>query len=176
MKMTERIQGIVDRLGTECFEAHRGAFWWEKEQRIAIAFGNDGGEGGEDERAQYEVAALRVLLAAEGGKELAFARDSQHGYSWALACELPAGLNPDLLERALWAAWNAASGRRVQVEEGANPPPLTLDPDGVRKVLNWDHIRDCLANRKFGSVGAAFTGYQANIARAVLERNGLLCE
>jgi hypothetical protein len=97
------IKKIVDRTGEDCFEAHRGAFWWDEARRVAVAFGNDG-YSSTDEWARQEVEALRQLLARGGGKELAFATD-EDGYSWALACELPAGLGLDHLKAALWAGW-----------------------------------------------------------------------
>src|SRR5262245_9935949 len=97
------IQKIVDRIGGECFEAHRGAFWWHEDRRIAIAFGNDG--YAQDERARLEVRALRELLPGLGGRELAFATESEGGYGWALACEIPEELGPENLEAALWSVW-----------------------------------------------------------------------
>jgi hypothetical protein len=134
------IQGIVNRLSTECSEAHRGAFWWDEARRVAVAFGNDG-YNGEDGRARREVEAVRQLLAESGGRELGFATDPEGGYSWALACELPASLSPDVLTQTLWVAWFRAS-------------------------------------REAGSVGAElseeFWRLQANIAGAILERNGLI--
>jgi hypothetical protein len=42
------------------------------------------------------------------------------------------------------------------------------------KVLDWPAIRGCLEAHKFSSGQNAFTGSQAKVARAVLERNGLL--
>jgi hypothetical protein len=94
------IQGIVERLSTGyCFEAHRGAFWWDKKMRIAIAFGNDGYT--QDDRAKFEVECLHTLLQQWGSKELAFATDHEDGDSWALACELSVSLTPDFLEGCL---------------------------------------------------------------------------
>src|SRR5262249_44866129 len=95
------MQKIVERVREDCFEAHRGAFWGDQAGRLAVAFGNDGYPG--DERAQQEVAAVRRLLAEYGGREIGFA--VQEEYSWALGCELPERLSPDILEGVLWAAW-----------------------------------------------------------------------
>jgi hypothetical protein len=155
------MQKLVNRLGHDCFEAHRGAFWWDEGRRVAVAFGNDG-FGGEDGRARFEVESLRELLRREGGKELAFATGDD-GYTWALACALPGGLTPDVLEGVLWMAWNLASS-------GSRPGR----PNPERVVLDWDAVREGLRDRKFGSALGALTGYQANAARAFLERNGLV--
>ncbi len=97
------VQKIVDRLRGECFEVHRGAFWWDEGRRVAVAFGNDGYST--DEKARREVAAVRQLLVEQEGRELGFATDSEDGYCWALACELPADLDPAALESVLWDAW-----------------------------------------------------------------------
>ena len=48
------VQKIVDRIGDECFEAHRGAFWWDEDRRIAVVFGNDGYTDSKDARARLE--------------------------------------------------------------------------------------------------------------------------
>jgi hypothetical protein len=162
------MQKLVDRLGDDCFEAHRGAFWWEKAKRVAVAFGNDGYR--QDGRARLEVEALRRLLVHWGGKELGFATNSEDGYSWALACELTRKLTPHVVEGVLWRVWHDLSSQK---EEGKK---LGLDEAACheRLVLNWDEIKGWLADQRFPSAQACFTGLQANIARATLERNGLL--
>jgi hypothetical protein len=162
------MQALVDRLASDCFEAHRGSFWWDEKRRIAIAFGNDGYR--EDRRARLEVEAVRRLLAHWGGKELGFATESEFGYSWALACEVTSKVTPDIVEGVLWRAWDDLS---TQKEEGKK---LGLDEAACheRLTLNWDEIAGWLAGQRFPSAEACFTGLQANIARATLERNGLL--
>jgi hypothetical protein len=149
---------IVDRLGDDCFEAHRGAFWWDEASRVAVAFGNDG--YAQDVRARSEVAAVRRLLAEDGGEELAFATD-EDGYSWALACKLPAGLVPDVLEGILWLVWNELSDRRWG--------PKGNDCDVALDSIDWGDLREVLRTE-----GWSLTGLQVNIAGMVLERNGLI--
>jgi hypothetical protein len=78
-----------------------------------------------------------------------------------------------LLERVLWVAWNKASAHREAVANDANLPELSTE-DVVPVELNWDRINKSLRSKRFDSLTAAYTGYQANIARAVLERNGLV--
>lgn len=99
------IQKLVNRFGDDCFEAHRGAFWWDESKRIAIVFGNDGYK---ERRAKEEVNAIRKLLKSSSGKELAFAT-TEDEYSWALACELGSSLTPRILSQRLWQAWNFSS-------------------------------------------------------------------
>jgi hypothetical protein len=103
---TGTMQALADRLGDDCFEAHRGAFWWDEGSRVAVAFGNDG-YATEDNRAALEVAELRDMVAAAGGEEVGFATTAD-GYTWALACRLPAALTPEALEAAAWAAYGGA--------------------------------------------------------------------
>jgi hypothetical protein len=94
------VQKIVDRVRDECFEAHRGAFWWDEGRRIAVAFGNDGHDG--DGRARLEVEALRKFLHNLGGQELGFATAGD-GYSWAHAwkpCSPPTWPTPSAAYRA----------------------------------------------------------------------------
>jgi hypothetical protein len=162
------MQKLVDRLASDCFEAHRGVFWWQQKKRVAVVFGNDGYR--QDNRSRLEVEALRRLLAHWGGKELGFATDSETGYSWALACELTGKLTPHVVEGVLWRVWHDLSSQK---EEGRK---LGLDEAACheRLVLNWDEIKGWLADQRFPSAQACFTGLQANIARATLERNGLL--
>jgi hypothetical protein len=150
---SKTIQAIARRLHNDCFEAHRGAFWWDEKRRVAVAFGNDG----RGHRQDFEIAAVRKLLADYGGKELGFAWDED--YSFVLMCELPEVLDPDVLEGVLWNAWNIVSWHKK-----GDPTPV---------VLNWDEIRRGLEEKHFASVEGAFTGGQANIAHATLERNGL---
>jgi hypothetical protein len=147
------IHAIAKRVHDDLFEAHRGGFWWDEERRVAIAFGNDGGDGRQD----FEIAAVRRLLAEYGGRELDFARHAD--YSFVLMCELPEPLNPDVLEGVLWKAWNTISWHKKD------------DPNPV--VLDWDAIKQGLEEGHFASLEGAFTGIQGNIARATLERNGL---
>jgi hypothetical protein len=168
--MTKKIdmQKLVDRLGDDCFEAHRGGFWWDEKNRLAVVFGNDGYQN--DERARGEVEAIRRLLAEFGGKEVGFATESEEGYSWALACELSDDLTPDVLEGIAWAAWNQlcrqkAAGEKVQLDDNVGRERLTLD---------WEKIRKMLRSRTARSDADLMTGVQGNIAGAVLERNGLL--
>jgi hypothetical protein len=184
----EELQTLVERLSTDCMEAHRGAFWWDERRHIAICFGNDGATAGDmDERAQFGVAVVRKLLAAKGGKELGFATDRESGGDWTLACRLPAGAGPELLEAVLWVAWNVATDHRVAVRDGLNPPELSTDAvrdglnppelstdDVVPVGLDWGRINESLRSKQFDGLTAFFTEYQANVARAVLERNGLV--
>src|SRR5262245_18047004 len=97
------MQKLVERLSDDCFEAHRGAFWWQEDAGIAVAFGNDGYAS--DPRAKGEVQAVRRLLDALGGEELAFATDAEDGYSWALACRLDRPGAVEVLEGLLWQVW-----------------------------------------------------------------------
>jgi hypothetical protein len=150
------IQKIVDRLSDECFEAHRGAFWWNEEQQIAIAFGNDGYST--DGRAILEVEAVRRLLSAMDGKEIGFATSEEDGHGWALACELENAQGVELLEGMMWEVWGDLSKQQAE---------------GKELKLDWDAINDGLESRKFRSADDAASGVQVNIARAVLERNGL---
>jgi hypothetical protein len=101
------VQAIANRLHAECFEAHRGAFWWDEQSRCAIAFGNDGYS--QDERSQREVALLREVYTAAGGQELGFATAGE-GYTWAAAWLLPPEpkplpITPGNLESTLWTGW-----------------------------------------------------------------------
>src|SRR5262245_5021859 len=116
------VQKILAMTSKECFAAHRGAFWWDEPSRTAVAFGNDG--YATDRRSHLEVEALRQFLAHYGGKELGFAKDAKEGYSWALGCELPPDLTPDLLDAALRFAWDRLSHARHKGQE------LTLDGEG----------------------------------------------
>jgi hypothetical protein len=93
------IQKLVDRLHADCMEAQRGAFWWDKDQRIAVVFGND--DYSKDFRSRAEVDIVRRNLRGEG-MELAFATD---GFTWALACELPARLELRTLTHDIWQQW-----------------------------------------------------------------------
>jgi hypothetical protein len=154
------LQAVVNRLGDECFEAHRGAFWWSKADRVAICFGNDGYAKDSRGRAKAEVEALRRFLAEYGGREVGFATEAEDGYSWALACVPPEGMGPEVLEGVLRQAWTWASH-----QEGAGPnTPLVLD---------WAAIKEGLETGRFSGLSACQTGLQANIARATLERCGL---
>jgi hypothetical protein len=150
---SKTIQAIAKRLHDDCFEAHRGAFWWDEKHRIAVAFGNDG----KGNRQDFEIAAIRKLLADYGGKELGFTWHED--YSFVLMCELPRVLNPDVLEGVLWKAWNTISWHKKD--------------DPIPVVLNWDAIKQGLEEGHFASLEGSFTGIQGNIARATLERNGL---
>lgn len=150
------VQQLVQRLARECFEAHRGAFWLEESQRLAVAFGNDGHNT--DERSKQEVVAVRRFLAEFGGREIGFATDKEGGYGWALVCELPAKLNPSVLEGMIWAVWSGTSAQQVAKES---------------VVLDWDAITKGLHTREFDGVGDCFTRVQADIARSVLEGAGL---
>jgi hypothetical protein len=85
----------------DCVEARRGAFWWDEEQRVAIAFGNDGYS--ENEVAQEVVVGVCSLLFDVGGRVLAF-RTSDDGYCWALACQLKPPVGPDHLDIVVWLA------------------------------------------------------------------------
>jgi hypothetical protein len=147
------MQKIAERLYEDCFEAHRGAFWWDERRRIAVAFGNDG--WGVDVRAKREVETVRCLLAESGGKELGFATAGEEDYSWALVCELPDDLTPGVLEGVLWYAWS-------------------LGDDTGPVVLDWSAIVASLEAGRFGSLDAAFAHVQVHVARATLERNGLV--
>jgi hypothetical protein len=151
------VQRIVDRIGDECFEAHRGAFWWDEARRIAVAFGNDG-YAGDGSRARVEVEALRGFVDHYGGRELGFATAGD-GYSWALACELPEDGSPDALEVILWAAWLEASSQKAA---------------GLKPRLNHGAIAARLEGMQPAFEAGAVGGYHGNVARAVLERNGLL--
>jgi hypothetical protein len=151
------VQKIADRIAEECFEAHRGAFWWQEDRRIAVAFGNDG-YAGEGSRAQVEVEALRGFLAHYGGREVGFATAAD-GYSWALACELPEEGVPEAMEAVLWAVWGEASAQRTA---------------GQVPHLNHGAIAARLEGMQAAFMTGAVGGYQGNVARATLERNGLL--
>jgi hypothetical protein len=151
------VQKIVDRISDECFEAHRGAFWWDEGKRVAIAFGNDGFST--DKRSRLEVEAVRRLVKEYGGKEIGFATDSEDVYSWAMAVTIPDLRGVDLIEGALWATWLDLGGKKGRHRA---------------MVLNWPSIRSQLERGSFASVKDTFIGVQANIARAVLERAGLL--
>jgi hypothetical protein len=148
------IQKIADRLTEECFEAHRGAFWWDEDERVAIAFGNDGYST--DARSQQEVEAVRDLFDNIGGRELAFAT-ANDGYSWALACELDHHLDVSHLEAVLWLAWKGLSAQRAAGE----------DP-----MFDWFEFEDTV--QAMLSEAVEVRGIQPNIAGAVLERNGLV--
>jgi hypothetical protein len=103
MTRTLDVQSIVDRIYNDCHEAHRGAFWWDRPRRIAVAFGNDG--YATDARSQREVAELRKMLAGGRSREIGFATAAE-GYSWALACDLAdSGLRPSTLDLCLWMSW-----------------------------------------------------------------------
>jgi hypothetical protein len=147
------IQKIVERLGEEFFEAHRGAFWWEEGRCVAIVFGNDG--YATDGRAKLEVEAARRLLGFLDGRELAFATDSV-GYSWALACQVgePGAVN--LLQATLWLAWNRLSAQKGKGE------PLSIDS------------ADLQPGAIVASAPYELGGCQPNIAGAILERGGLI--
>jgi hypothetical protein len=147
---------LAERLHDDCFEAHRGAFWWDEERRIAVAFGNDGA----DERQNFEIASVRKLLADHGGVELGFARHGDDGYSFALACELPETFGPDVMEGVLWKAWNTISSHKKE-----DPVPAALD---------WDAIGRMLGEQKRHPPESVFAAIQGDIAHVVLERNGLL--
>ena len=150
----EIVKKIADRMHDECFEAHRGAFWWDENRRLAVAFANDG----QGDRQNFEIAAVRQLLRDYDGKEVGFA--TSNDYSFSLVCQLPAALTPDLLESVLWIAWNTISFHRHKGR---------IDP----VKLDWDAIKRGINSGSFGSLEGAFTGIQADIARATLERNGL---
>ena len=163
MSMFWMTEAIVTRLHDDCFEAHRGAFWWDEKRRIAVAFGNDG----RGVRQDFEIAAVRKLLADYGGKELGFARSAEAegfpedtGYSFALMCELPKPLHPGVLDGVLWKAWTT-----ISFHDKDDPTPVVLD---------WDAIKQSLDDGHFDSLAGAFVGIQANIAHATLERNGLI--
>jgi hypothetical protein len=135
------------------FRGSPRAFWWDEARHIAIAFGNDGYNV--DERARLEVEAVRRLIHELGGKELSFATGDD-GYSWALACELATVDGVAFLEGMLWAAWNELS---------------ELKGKGLEVKLNLDAIKKAVESRTLPRVTG---GVQVNIARAVLERNGLI--
>jgi hypothetical protein len=149
------IQAIVERISSDCMEAHRGAFWWDEERRIAVAFGNDGYV--QDRRAKFEVEVLRKYLNVLGGgcRELAFAVDEDTGYSWAMACELAPLATPALLEQFLWAGWNMKP-----------TPDLSQEPD-------WNEIMAQMEDDACQCEPSTFELYQSSIAGAVIERNGL---
>jgi hypothetical protein len=175
----EILQALAQRLFDDCFEAHRGAFWWNEDQRLAVVFGNDSVPAAlltadqicasrelnprattePGERSTFEVAAIRRLLADHGGTEVGFA--TAEGATWVLGCLLPASLSPDVLEGTAWLAWHTISYHRAHNVPG----PATL---------NWEAIHRGLRQGRFRSVEGCFVGYQANVAHAVLERNGLL--
>jgi hypothetical protein len=176
-------------LAHDCGEAHRGAFWWDEEHRIAVVFGNDGlpsshmtEEYREESRRNYvthhnpsmspdewvdfyagkvdfEIGAVRELLARFGGREVAFTA-SREDDGWMLVCDLfGSSLVPDILEGVLWKAWMAIGSRREH-----DPEPVTL---------NWEEIDRGLKSRNFTSIKDCFIGVRGNIARHALERNGL---
>src|SRR5262249_41018177 len=158
---------IVSRLGDDCFEAHRGAFWWQEDRHVAIAFGNDGYSG--DGRARAEVEALRHLIAEMGGKELGFATDPEDGYSWALAFELKGAGVVDVVEAFRWWAWN-----EVPRQKAAGQPLAVQWRKFEMGKLSWDRIKAILDHEEIGSLAELDTSTQGNIARATLERNGLV--
>jgi hypothetical protein len=186
------IQKVANRLYEDCHQAHRGAFWWDEGKRVAIAFGNDGYSS--DPRSQGEVAALRVLLKEWGGIELGFATEDGEGegYGWALACRCPSWLNPDVLEGTLWFAWNELSEHRdpaagdvdlktlnwdylhQALQSGRTVSPEEMDEWKNSLPIDWEGMEENAEAVRFKSVTDCFTGVQANIARAALERAGLL--
>lgn len=152
------IRQIVERLSAECFEAHRGAFWWDEALRIAVVFGNDAFSS--DPATEFEVAAVRRVLTDHGGKELVFATNSEDAYTWAIACELPDALAPEVLQDLMWHAWQLAKRHAKLTREGFNPAPLALD---------WNHINTCIrAGQRIDPCPDAFMYLQTKIAYAAL--------
>ncbi len=129
--MSVNVQKIANWLCEDCCEAHRGAFWWDEDGRVAVAFGNDGYD--RDPRAKREVQAVRAQLASAGGEELGFGTAGD-GYSWAIACRLPESLEPDDIEQSLWSAWlgdNPTSDARITQIVQRNIAGAVLDRAGV---------------------------------------------
>jgi hypothetical protein len=122
-------------------EAQRGAFWWDEDKRIAVVFGND--DYATDRRAKAEVEAVRRMIRGDG-KELAFATSGSDGFSWALACEVPARLDLGNLTYIIWSTW-------LWLDAGKHSP-------------EWESLPE-----QQESINA-----QIHIAEMVLERNGLI--
>jgi hypothetical protein len=158
------VQKIVDRVSVECFEAHRGAFWWDEDERIGVVFGNDGYSS--DERSQGEVDAIRWVLETIDGigledndrehRELACATGND-GYSWVLICRLGHKLDISHLKLIIWTVWGVMSKQKAAGE-----------------FMTWDEATYLIDDIITNSDDLEEVGVQANIASAVLERNGLL--
>jgi hypothetical protein len=129
------IQMLVDRLHADCREAHRGAFWWDEDERIAVFFGNDGSPT-EDLFVKEEVAAVRTYLRTTSGTELAFA--VKEDITWALACHLPDHLGWLELSYCVWDIWMF---RRMHLDQPMpEPMPRGFWPDVIHHIDWADYI------------------------------------